>query len=200
MSFAFIGMMILLGFLKTTAFVLHPSNEEPAAPAISSRCKDESLQSIRKGLLRALNLQAEPQLPAGGIDSVREQWQRTIAATDYSVSHDSGNRTGLTCCSVASEVSMEDLGWDSWVIHPLSLTFVQCALCNPADGTAQCPSSSSGVQGASSLDPLPCCHPAVQETLNMVYMDETATIIISPIEVNRSCGCGPGNGPQPSTE
>ncbi|XP_008422005.1 growth/differentiation factor 7-like isoform X2 [Poecilia reticulata] len=214
MSFAFIGMMILLGFLKTTAFVLHPSNEEPAAPAISSRsqqrCKDESLQSIRKGLLRALNLQAEPQLPAGGIDSVREQWQRTIgfipqaakktAPTDYSVSHDSGNRTGLTCCSVASEVSMEDLGWDSWVIHPLSLTFVQCALCNPADGTAQCPSSSSGVQGASSLDPLPCCHPAVQETLNMVYMDETATIIISPIEVNRSCGCGPGNGPQPSTE
>lgn len=42
------------------------------------RCKDESLQSVRKGLLRALNLQAEPQLPAGGIDSIREQWQRTI--------------------------------------------------------------------------------------------------------------------------
>ncbi|XP_014906804.1 growth/differentiation factor 7-like isoform X2 [Poecilia latipinna] len=224
MSFAFIGMMILLGFSKTTAFVLHPSNEEPAAPAISSlsqqRCKDESLQSIRKGLLRALNLQAEPQLPAGGIDSVREQWQRTIgfilqaakktAPTDYSVSHDSGNRTGLTCCSVASEISMKDLGWDSWVIHPLSLTFVQCALCNPADGTMQCPSSSSSVQGASSQvvvvnsqlpkDPLPCCQPAVQETLNIVYMDEIATIVISPIEVNRSCGCGPGNAPQPSTE
>ncbi|XP_032425160.1 growth/differentiation factor 6-like isoform X1 [Xiphophorus hellerii] len=215
MSFAFIGMMALLGFSKTTAFVLHPSNEEPTVPAISSlshqRCKDESLQSVRKGLLRALNLQAEPQLPAGGIDSIREQWQRTIGfipqaakktapATDYSVSHDSGNRTGLKCCSVASEISMKDLSWDSWVIHPLSLTFVQCALCNPAEGTVQCPSSSSGVQDASSQDPLPCCQPTVQETLNIVYMDETGTIVISPIEVNRSCGCGPGNAPQPSTE
>ncbi|XP_054908712.1 gonadal somatic cell derived factor isoform X1 [Poeciliopsis prolifica] len=215
MSFAFIGMMIVLGFSKTTAFVLHRSNEEPTAPAISSlshqRCKDESLQSVRKGLLRALNLQAEPQLPAGVIDRVRDQWQRTIGfiphaakktapATDYSVSHDSGNRTGLKCCSIASEISMKDLSWDSWVIHPLSLTFVQCALCNPADGTVQCPSSSSGVLDASSQDLSSCCQPTVQETLNIVYMDETGTIVISPIEVNRSCGCGPGNAPQPSTE
>lgn len=46
--------------------------------------------------------------------------------------------------------NLSDLSWDSWVIHPLSLTFVQCALCNPAEGTVQCPSSSSGVQDASS--------------------------------------------------
>lgn len=36
-----------------------------------------------------------------------------------------------------------DLGWDSWVIHPLSLTLVRCALCNYVDNTMQCPSSSS---------------------------------------------------------
>lgn len=39
------------------------------------RCQGESLQSIRKSLLSSLNLQVEPQLAAGGLDSVREQWR-----------------------------------------------------------------------------------------------------------------------------
>lgn len=39
------------------------------------RCQGESLQSIRKGLLSSLNLQVEPQLPAGELDSIREQWR-----------------------------------------------------------------------------------------------------------------------------
>lgn len=43
------------------------------------RCQGESLQSLRKGLLRALNLQAEPQLPPGGLDGVREQWRSTFS-------------------------------------------------------------------------------------------------------------------------
>jgi len=47
-----------------------------------SRCQGESLESIRKGLLGALNLQAEPQLPAGGLDGVREQW-RTFIGTAH---------------------------------------------------------------------------------------------------------------------
>ncbi|MEQ2219867.1 hypothetical protein XENOCAPTIV_026279 [Xenoophorus captivus] len=213
MSFTFIGIMMLLGSSLTIAFVLHSSNEEPEASAESQfahqRCQNESLQSIRKGLLRALSMQTEPQLPAGAIESVREQWQRTFsifpqsvkntaAPTDYSVLHDSGNKTGLKCCSASSEIFMKDLGWDSWVIHPLSLTIVQCALCNPAYGTMQCPSSSSSVQEASSQDHLPCCQPSLQETLNLVYMDETGTILISAVELTRSCGCGPGNAQQPS--
>lgn len=208
MSFAIVGMMMLLGSSVVIAFVLNPSSVEHPGPANSpsthQRCQDQSLQSIRKDLLRALNMQIEPQLPAGAIESVREQWQRTDSniaqsarktaeTTDYSVMQDSGNRTGLKCCSAASEIFMKDLGWDSWVIHPLSLTFVQCALCDPANGTVQCLSSSSSVQNPSSQDPLPCCQPTSQETLNLVYMDETGTIVISAFELTRSCGCGRGN-------
>lgn len=44
-----------------------------------SRCQGVCLQSLRKGLLRALNLQAEPQLPVGGLDGVREQWRSTFS-------------------------------------------------------------------------------------------------------------------------
>lgn len=43
------------------------------------RYHGESLQSIRKALLRALNLRAEPQLPAGGLDAIRAQWQSTFS-------------------------------------------------------------------------------------------------------------------------
>ncbi|XP_075311562.1 gonadal somatic cell derived factor [Odontesthes bonariensis] len=200
-----------------TAFVLHPSKEGHAASADSSilhhRCQGESLQSIRKSLLRALNMQTEPRLPAGGLDSVREQWQRafrsssqsaqdtkTPAASGYSVSPDSGNNTSLKCCSMASEIFMKDLGWDSWVIHPLSLTIVQCALCNPADNTVRCPSSAPGVQDDNSQDQVPCCQPTSQEMVPIVYMDEDSTIVISDMQLTRSCGCGPGNTHQPNKE
>lgn len=37
------------------------------------------MQSIRKGLLGAFNLQVEPQLPAGGLERVREQWRSTFS-------------------------------------------------------------------------------------------------------------------------
>lgn len=55
------------------------------------RCHGESLRSIRKGLLRALNLQAEPQLPAGGLDSVREQWKSIFSTIPHRAKDAAGN-------------------------------------------------------------------------------------------------------------
>ncbi|XP_072228036.1 gonadal somatic cell derived factor [Leuresthes tenuis] len=215
MSFSLIVMTMLLGSSMVIAFVLRPSKEGYAASADSSishhRCQDESLQSIRKSLLRALNIQTEPRLPAGGLDSVREQWQRTFStnsqsaqdtkiASGYSVSPDSGNNTSLKCCSMTSEIFMKDLGWDSWVIHPLSLTIVQCAVCNPTDNTVRCPSSAPRVQDGNSQDQVPCCQPTSQKMVPIVYMDESSTIVISDMQLTRSCGCGPGNTHQPNKE
>ncbi|XP_008291972.1 nodal homolog 4-A-like [Stegastes partitus] len=213
MSFAF--MTMLLGSTLAAAFVLHPVEEEPAASADSSvshhRCQGESLQSIRKMLLAALNMQTEPQLPVDVLDSVREQWRRTFAAVShrathtiipaadgYSVSPDSTNSASLKCCSTASEVFMKDLGWDRWVIHPQSLTIVQCALCNSDMNTVQCPSSQSNVQDANSQDQVPCCQPTSQEMVPVVYMDESSTTFISSVQLTRSCGCELGGVQQPA--
>ncbi|XP_071321558.1 gonadal somatic cell derived factor isoform X2 [Trachinotus anak] len=201
MSFAFIVLTMLLGSSVVIAFVLQPSNH----PISHHRCHAESLQSIRKGLLRALNLQAEPWLPAGGLDTVREKWQRTFSPTSHrakhtavSVSPDGGNSTSLRCCSMAFEISVKDLGWDSWVIHPSSLTIVQCALCNPDVNPVQCPSSHTNAQDADSQ--VPCCQPNSQETVPVVYVDESTTVVISSVQLTRSCGCGPGDIQQPSRE
>ncbi|CAG5893421.1 unnamed protein product [Menidia menidia] len=245
MSFALFAMAMLFGFSVVTPFVIHPSREEPAASADSTvshhRHQDESLWSIRKSLLRALNMQMEPRLPAGGLDSVRQQWQKTFraipqssqdtnsewdpngrpyahsvgispqltpakvhnvllaaAASGYSVSPDSGNSTSLKCCSTASEIFMKDLGWDSWVIHPLSLTIVQCALCQSADDTVHHAPSVNSIQDGNSQ--APCCQPTSQGTVPIVYMDETSTVVISDLQLTRSCGCGPGTTHQPDKE
>lgn len=180
------------------------------------RCQREPLQSIRKSLLSELNLQSEPQLPAGGLDLVRKHWRRTftnmarnaedpagnsnpqiphflhkpepsiqttltfdlilpvLVVDDLTASPEGANSTGLKCCPLASEVFMtgmlwcscastrayiyrntatlffclSDLGWDSWVIHPLSLTILTCALCDPQGNVVQCPSSQSSTLDA----------------------------------------------------
>ncbi|XP_056279297.1 growth/differentiation factor 6-like [Pseudoliparis swirei] len=207
MSFTVVVMMILLGPSVVIAFVLQPSKEEAAASANSPvshhRCQGESLESIRKGLLGALNLQAEPQLPAGGLDGVREQWRTFIgtahrakdtailAASGNSVSPDVGNSTSLKCCSKASEIFMKDLGWDNWVIHPTSITIVQCAPCHPQGNTVQCPPPHADPQDADSQ--VPCCEPIAQEMVPVIYVDEFSTVVISSVQLTRSCGCKPGD-------
>nr|XP_020476686.1 growth/differentiation factor 6-B-like [Monopterus albus] len=207
MSFVFIVTMMLLGSSVVTAFVLQPSKDKPTTSPVSyDRCHGESLQSIRKGLLRGLNLQTEPRLPVGGLDRVREQWKSTFhtisqSAKDTavpvvsgdSVSADGGNSTGLRCCPMASEIFMSELGWDSWVIHPASLSIVQCALCNPEQNTVQCPSSHTDAHDADSQTLVPCCQPTSQEMVPIVYMDESNSLVISSVQVTRSCGCGLGN-------
>ncbi|KAK5934756.1 hypothetical protein CgunFtcFv8_015123 [Champsocephalus gunnari] len=158
MSFTFIVMTMLLGSSMVFAFVLLPSEGLSAAPANSPvsqhRCLGGSLQLIRQSLLEGLNLQAEPRLPAGGLDGIGEKWRTTYGsiahrvkdngvpvASGSSVSPDGGNSTDLKCCSMASEIFMKDLGWENWIIHPASLTIVKCALCNPAGLPVQCPPS-----------------------------------------------------------
>ncbi|XP_029371921.1 bone morphogenetic protein 6-like [Echeneis naucrates] len=204
MSFSLIVKTILLGSSLVTAFVLQPSSHSVS----HHRCHAESLQSIRKDLLRALNLQVEPWLPVGGLDAVREQWQSTLniashkakdtEAAPVSVSADSGNSTSLKCCSMASEIFMKDLGWDNWMIQPSRLTVVHCALCNPDVNPVQCPLSQTIVQDAGSE--VPCCQPNSQEMVPVVYVNEFSTVVISSMQLTRSCGCTPGDIQQPSKE
>lgn len=49
-----------------------------------------------------------------------------------------------------SFIYFPDLGWDNWVIHPLSLTVVRCARCDSSDKTVQCPAAHDGVQNRDS--------------------------------------------------
>ncbi|XP_030005894.1 bone morphogenetic protein 7-like [Sphaeramia orbicularis] len=203
MSCAFVVTMMLLGSSAVIAFVLQPPKQESAASVISAvshhRCQGESLQSVRKRLLRDLSLQTEPQLPSGALDGVRKQWKSAFraaveqshdaagtSASGHSSSSDDGNQ--LQCCSMNSEVFMTDLGWDTWVIHPDSLTLVQCAGCSSVGNAVQCPRSHTNTQDATQAL---CCQPTSQTTVPIVYMDELGTVVMSSVQMTQSCGCEP---------
>uniref|UniRef100_A0A672IJT4 Growth/differentiation factor 6-like n=1 Tax=Salarias fasciatus TaxID=181472 RepID=A0A672IJT4_SALFA len=207
MSSAFLATAVLLGSSAVMAFVLQPSDVEPAAGR-PHRCPGESWQSVRKGLLEALGLRTEPRLAAGALDGVREQWQRTFSSISHRVLNPAcewrpagpaGNSTGPRCCPVTSQVFMKDLGWDTWVIQPPSLTLVQCALCSAAGHTVPCPFFviSCVLSAFPAVSPPPCCQPSSLEMVPVLYMDQFSTLVISSVQLPRSCGCGPGGHQAP---
>ncbi|XP_053710207.1 gonadal somatic cell derived factor isoform X2 [Synchiropus splendidus] len=181
MSFVFsLTVMLILGSTAVIGFVVNPAKGEPTpsdSTVTRGRCHVSSLQSIRKHLLDALNLQTEPRLPAG-------------AAAGHL---DVGNGTSPNCCSVSSEVLMTDLGWDTWVILPKSVTIIECAVCN-AVNTLTCPLS------LDSDFKMPCCQPTSKETVPFLYLDGSATVVLSSVELPRSCSCRPGNAQPPANE
>lgn len=196
MSFTCALMMVLLGSSVVLAFVLQPSHEESDGSVATSslhrrfcRCQDVSLQSIKNDLLQSLNLEAEPQVPVGLLDSVREQWKQAFSAVSnqasaseevQSASSDDGN--SLKCCSMTSEVFIKDLGWSNWVIYPLSLTMTHCKVCSVAGNTVQCPCASHN-------DQAPCCHPTSQKAVPIVYIDRYGDVVISSVQLTTGCGC-----------
>ncbi|XP_054612246.1 gonadal somatic cell derived factor [Dunckerocampus dactyliophorus] len=188
MSFAFVVMMALLCSSVAIAFVLQPPKEDAAAPPDSnSRCHGGSLQSIRKGLLAALNLQVEPRLPEGAIaqwSSIAERMKALPISSSDSVSADDGKNSG--CCTVTSEVLMRELGWDKWMIYPDRVTVVQCAPCSPH---MPCHPPQPDAQGADSQVPPSCCQPTSYEDVPVCYRDEFDSVVITSMHLPRRCGC-----------
>lgn len=199
--------MVLLGPSLVVAFVLQPSPGESDGSMTSAgfhqSCHGVSLQSTKMYLLKSLNLQTEPQVPVGLLDNVREQWKlafsalsnqargsEVLEAQSVSVS-DVRNSNRLKCCSMTSEVFMKDLGWNNWVIYPLSLIITHCKLCSGAGSTVQCPH----------VHPhngqVPCCHPTSQKMVPIVYMDEFGSVVISSVQLTQGCGCATDSNQQP---
>nr|XP_061800459.1 bone morphogenetic protein 7-like [Nerophis lumbriciformis] len=188
MSFAFIATVALMCSSVVVAFVLQPSEQETAVPQDSiSRCHEDSLQSLRKGLLAALNLQAEPRLPEG----TKKQWSGTAArlqavAVSSGYSTDDGHDT-QGCCNETSEVSMTDLGWDSWMIYPERLTLVHCAPCG--HHTSCRTQQPNAPKHDDSQVQTPCCQSTAHEVVPVMYIDESNTVVITSLQLTRRCSC-----------
>ncbi|XP_061733209.1 gonadal somatic cell derived factor [Nerophis ophidion] len=194
MSSAFLAVMALLCCSVAMAFVLQPSKDHTATPQEpNTKCHGVSLQSIRKGLLAALNLQVEPRLPEGAI----EQWSSTaermkaltVSSRDTVSAHDGNNSE---CCSVTSEVLVRDLGWDKWMIHPDRVTVVQCL---PSTSHMPFQPSLPHAQDADSQVPPSCCQPTSYEDVPVCYRDEFGAIVMTSMHLIRSCGCPSGAVP-----
>ncbi|XP_061148452.1 uncharacterized protein LOC133162984 isoform X1 [Syngnathus typhle] len=211
MSFAFITVMALMCSSVVIAFVLQTGQEDAIPLDSDSRCRGLSLQSLRKELLAALNLQTEPRLPEGA----KEQWSGTAerlkalegqtrldmltnlipesftpnffpisVASSNSSSDDGGDTSG--CCSRTSEVLMSDLGWDNWMIYPERVTLVHCA---PCGHSASCRPQPTATQRDDLEVQAPCCQPIAQNPMPVMYRDEWNTMVITSMHLTRRCGC-----------
>uniref|UniRef100_A0A3B3ZCR5 TGF-beta family profile domain-containing protein n=1 Tax=Periophthalmus magnuspinnatus TaxID=409849 RepID=A0A3B3ZCR5_9GOBI len=194
MSFTCIFMMTLLGSAVVIAFVLQPSQEESDRFVIAAGFHQSvSLQSIKKELLKSLNLQAEPQVPVGLLDSVQEQWKQAFSALSRTaVIIVSCFVNSLKCCSLTSEIFMKDLGWSNWVIYPSSLTVTKCKLCIREGNTVQCPAPVHPQNGQ-----VPCCRPTSHKLVPIVYMSEYGSVVISSVQLAQGCDCDIGNNQEP---
>nr|UGY75783.1 gonadal soma-derived factor [Anguilla japonica] len=209
-------MAAIFGFPLREAFVLHPSREEPAG-AISdvpvgkvNRCQGESLQVIKQKLLEALNLGREPQVSRTGLGRFREQWKAVLGDTAHSSpksqestvldttstqestgTRDETNSTGLQCCQLASQIFINDLGWENWIIFPDTFTYTQCAVCDPhLDPKApKCRANSPPEPNT----PSKCCQPTSHVMVPFFYLDELNTPVISSVALTNQCGCKPGS-------
>lgn len=196
MSFACGLMMVLLGSSVVVAFVLQPSQEQSDGSATSAGFHQScsvSLQSIKQDLLKSLNLQTEPQVPGGLLNSVREQWKQAFSAlsspalgsedADSASVFDGGNGNSLKCCSLTSQVFIKELGWDNWVIYPLSLTITHCKLCTGTGATVQC------LHAHPQNGQVACCHLTSQKMVPIVYIDGYGSVVISSVQLTKGCGC-----------
>ncbi|XP_038845465.1 bone morphogenetic protein 7-like [Salvelinus namaycush] len=209
----FVMMLVLFGCSLGKSFVLQPSEKEPAAATGSAvlhpdRGRGELLNDIRKTLVRALNLQQEPQVAADRLTAIREQWKTAFSAISHKTQDKAvavpqaegpaaDNRSGLKCCPLTSQIFLKDLGWENWVIYPESFTYVQCSPCNSQLdlSPSRCPSHTPPAKDAPSQ--MPCCQTTSTEHVPFLYMDEFSTLTISSVQLTRACG--PGN-PQPPAE
>ncbi|XP_051962086.1 gonadal somatic cell derived factor [Xyrauchen texanus] len=179
MSLLFSVMLVLLTSPLGKTFVLHRSPETSEVKA------NRGHLNIRKTLLESLHLQQEPRVSVSGMNRLRDQWKTSFITTIQSTAgnsswpEDSGNRTEQKCCTHSSQVFIEDLGWERWIVYPESFTFTQCKSCSHnTDPTAQ------------------CCKPRAHDILPFVYVDERSSLVLSSVSLTRTCGCDPGEDTQ----
>ncbi|XP_077593677.1 bone morphogenetic protein 5-like isoform X1 [Stigmatopora nigra] len=191
MSIAVFATMALICSPVVVAFVLQPPEQKNESPQDSiNRCHGDSLESIRKDLLAALNLQAEPRLPEGN----KKQWsgtaerlQAVAGRMPSGYSSDNGQDTQGGCTQTC-EVSMTDLGWGNWMIYPERLTLVNCG----HDASCRLNTPKHDDSEVQTL----CCQPTAHEVVPVMYMDEFNTVVITSVRMIHRCGCPAGRQPR----
>ncbi|XP_026880088.2 inhibin beta E chain-like [Electrophorus electricus] len=205
---------------------LHRSPGDPgwdqASPNIvlsSSRCKRETLQSVRKVILDSLSLQAEPHVSVPGMTCLRDQWKAVFEGPGRAIPLQPnipgsmrsseplspGNSTAPMCCKLTSQIFIRDLGWDQWIIYPESFTYTRCSPCDPRmdPSVFHCAEDSltnhkplaqnlfSACMLMSSFLQMPCCESTYYELLPFLYLDATSALVITSVPMTRECGCRP---------
>ncbi|XP_078518453.1 growth/differentiation factor 3-like [Lissotriton helveticus] len=167
-------------------------------------CRARLLLDIRRKMLQAMGLEVEPNIPAGRAAAVRQLWSHHLmllagkqSSQNPNISSDEALLTRkLNCTEVSYQVTINDLGWDSWVIHPKLFFFTDCMGCPCGEG----------VNVTSTTEPEICrvdtstfqhqeqqvnCCPVTTSLTPFAYLDPGRGLMLRSVEMNQECRCGP---------
>ncbi|KAJ6654164.1 hypothetical protein lerEdw1_007261 [Lerista edwardsae] len=205
-----------------------PSNGElpleSAVVTLNGSCREQGLQRVGATVLQMLRLDrpppdccqhksSAPSLGEGGhgVPSLVQQGaaphsrlQITFPCfppnTDISSNETLLIRRG-SCTQVSHHITLEDLDWGTWVLHPNSFIFTECLGCHchrkeegppPPLWLRECglgqPSDPPG-----SGDPEQqgrCCRPG-RTPLSFVFLDEDGSLVLRVVRLDHNCHCRP---------
>ncbi|KAK1150532.1 dauer larva development regulatory growth factor daf-7-like [Acipenser oxyrinchus oxyrinchus] len=204
MTLLLLSAVLCLGTALGMAFIL-PSSPEPASGIAS--CKEQLLQDAKEMLLVALNLEHEPHMKLQGMSQFRAAWKTGLKAISPNSNHSSEAQspgsvsaatenetqttTGHRCCQITSQISITDLGWDSWIIYPENFTYTECVACTHDGGKTW---QHCRVETPSSKLHLPevkCCSAVEEVWLPFVYIGDNSSLVTSNVPLTQKCGCQP---------
>ncbi|XP_041092996.1 uncharacterized protein LOC121305407 [Polyodon spathula] len=204
MTLLLLSAVLCLGTALGMAFIL-PLSQEPASEIAS--CKEQLLQDAREMLLDALNLEHEPHMKLQGVSQFRATWKTGLLATCPNSNHSSGaqssssvsvaaenetqNTTGHRCCQITSQISITDLGWDSWIIYPENYTYTECVACTRGEGRTWQHCRLKTPSSKLHLPEVKCCSVVEQVWLPFVYIGDDFSLVTSNVPLTQKCGCQP---------
>ncbi|XP_053134294.1 uncharacterized protein LOC128337384 [Hemicordylus capensis] len=173
---------------------------------LNDSCREQVLWQAGSRMLQVLRLDRPPQIEPEGAAQVREAWTKAAVAFPALSSRGqhlniSANQTLLiqrgSCIQISHRVTLEDLGWQNWVLHPNSFVFTDCLgrHCHKAGEGSPPPlwMQECGL-GQSSQQPdadskQGCCCQTPRAHLSIAFLKEDGSLVLKAVQMGRSCQC-----------
>ncbi|XP_063002286.1 uncharacterized protein LOC134412316 [Elgaria multicarinata webbii] len=182
--------------------------EQPLESVVSlnESCREQVLQHVASAVLPLLRLERPPRIAADTMPQLRDAWTKesipfpalSVVGQHHNIS---SNQTLLIrrggCAQISHRITLDDLGWQSWVLHPDSFVFTQCLGCHCHQKEAR-PPLPLWVQDCGLGQPNPwldmdekkrrCCRPR-RNTLPFAFLKADGSLVVQPVRLVQDCFC-----------
>eukprot|EP00062_Callorhinchus_milii_P024586 gi/632984653/ref/XP_007909245.1/ PREDICTED: inhibin beta C chain-like isoform X2 [Callorhinchus milii] len=168
-------------------------------PVNMSRCKESLVRSMKTVLLRGLNLERAPSVNPQLTHSLRVMWRANLgllagetqpesqSLTDTAASAVSTHTAGQRDCCQTVSISLTDLGWENWIIHPEEFPYILCTNCR-AGRNSQSPHCTHDQQRHTARK-AKCCRNNRRTWVSVVYIDADEGLVTSNVPLTARCSC-----------
>ncbi|XP_060105979.1 uncharacterized protein LOC132579523 [Heteronotia binoei] len=183
--------------------------QESAVVTLNDSCRAEVLWRAASAMLQQLRLDRPPRIAASAADQAHETWAKVARELPTLSSQGQyldifSNQTLLirrgSCIQISYRIMMDDLGWQTWVLHPSSFVFTECLGCQchkkEKGQTTPVWMQECGLLGQPNHQPTVdskqarCCRPR-RTSISFVFLQEDGTLVVRAPRLDRDCHCQP---------